>query len=273
MIDSDLHNHTLYSHGKDTVAAMYASAVAKGLAVFGFSEHSPRPDRYTYTTEYRERLNAHLQDYVDEVRALRKPGEPCRVLFGMEIDWFEADQDFVRHAATQFPFDYLIGSVHFLGTWGFDDRKEDWDRLTEAQKHDNYAAYFTTWGRMIRSGLFDIAAHPDLVKIFSVDSFHRWLAKEESQRLVADGLAALKAQGMGMEISSAGIRKPCREIYPCATIMRMAADLGLSVTFASDAHNTGDVAGAFPRLANYARAFGFDHSVVFDRGRKEERPF
>lgn len=272
MFDSDLHNHTCYSHGKDTAAAMYASAVAKGLKVFGFSEHSPRPDQYTYTHEYRERLNAHLRDYVDEVRALQRPDAPCRVLFGMEIDWFEADQEFVRHAAAQFPFDYLIGSVHFLGTWGFDDKQEDWDALTDAERFEKYAAYFRTWTRMVSSGLFNLAAHPDLVKIFSVDCFHRWLEREESQRLVADGLRALKASGMAMEISSAGIRKPCREIYPCATIMRMAADFGLDVYLASDAHNVNDVAHAFPRLANYARAFGFDHTVLFDRGRREERP-
>ena len=77
---------------------------------------------------------------------------------------------------------------------------------------------------------------------------------------------ALKAKGMGMEISSAGIRKPCREIYPCAAIMRMASELGLDITFASDSHTTDDVAHAFPRLATYAKAFGFTDSVVFEHG-------
>lgn len=78
---------------------------------------------------------------------------------------------------------------------------------------------------------------------------------------------------MAMEISSAGIRKPCREIYPCATIMRMASDLKLPVTFASDAHTTEDVAYGFPRLATYAKAFGFTKSVVFDNGRCESLEF
>ena len=272
MITCDLHSHTCHSHARDTAAQMYEAALAKGLAVFGFSEHSPRPERFTYTREYRDRLNAGLPDYVREVKALQADGR-CRVLFGMEIDWFESDQDFVRRAATQFDFDYLIGSVHFLGEWGFDDRQEDWDRLSAARKDECYQAYFTTWRKMIETGWFNIAAHPDLIKIFSVDDFHRWLAREASLRLVKEGLLALKAKGMAMEISSAGIRKPCREIYPCAAIMRMAADLGLDITFASDAHATEDVAHAFPRLATYARAFGFADSVVFAHGATSRMAF
>ncbi len=272
MIACDLHSHTCHSHARDTASQMYEAAVAKGLRVFGFSEHSPRPERYAYTREYRDRLNAGLASYVREVQELKGDGR-CKVLFGMEIDWFEDDQDFVRKAAAQFDFDYLIGSVHFLGTWGYDDRQEDWDRLAPAQKDQCYADYFTTWRKMIETGWFDIAAHPDLIKIFSVDDFHRWLAREESLRLVKDGLEALKAKGMGMEISSAGIRKPCREIYPCAAVMRMAADLGLDVAFASDSHAADDVAHAFPRLATYARACGFTDSVVFERGVKSRMAF
>lgn len=273
MITADLHNHTCYSHARDTAAAMYASAVEHGLSVFGFTEHSPRPERFTYTREYRDQLNAHLNDYVREVAELKNSGGPCRVLFGMEIDWFESDQTFVRHAATQFDFDYVLGSVHFIGEWGLDDQAGDWEVLSQAQREENYEAYFRTWKKMVGSGLFNIASHPDLVKIFTVDSFHQWLAKESSLRLIKDGLEALKAQGMGMEISSAGIRKPCREIYPCAPIMRMASELGVDITFASDAHTTDDVAYGFPRLASYARGFGYTSSVLFDRGRREEMPF
>lgn len=269
MISADLHTHTLYSHARDSAAAMYAAAIQKGLTCFGFSEHSPRPEKYTYTHEYRDKLNAHLPDYVRDVGELKRKGGACRVLLGMEIDWFENDQAFVRTAATQFPFDYLIGSVHFLGTWGFDDNTGAWDKLTQSQREIQYRSYFMTWRKMLDSGLFNIAAHPDLIKIYSVDSFHLWLAKEENLRLICDCLQVLRQRNMAMEISSAGIRKPCREIYPCAAIMRLASEVGVRISFASDAHTTEDVAGAFPRLASYARAFGFTQSVLFDRGNCE----
>ena len=263
MISCDLHNHTLYSHAKDTVRDMYQSAVSKGLAIFGFSEHSPRPLKYTYPVEYRDRLNAHLQDYVDEVQALKKAGGPCQVLFGMEIDWFEDDIDFVRQASGQFDFDFLIGSTHFLGTWGYDCSPEPWEKMSEEKKFECYTAYFKTWRKMLATGFFQIAAHPDLIKIFSMDSFHSWIVKEESQRLIKDALEVLKSNNMAMEISSAGLRKPCHEIYPCPLIMRLASEVQCQISFASDAHNVDDVAYGFPVLASYARAFGFAHSVYY----------
>ena len=109
-------------------------------------------------------------------------------------------------------------------------------------------------------------------KIFSVEQFHIWLARPESQEQIRRCLTALRDAGMAMEISSAGLRKACREIYPAPPIMALAAGLGLSVSFASDAHGTDDVAYGFARLASYARAFGFREYVFFDKGRRTSLP-
>lgn len=62
--------------------------------------------------------------------------------------------------------------------------------------------------KMAESGLYDIVAHPDLIKIFSVNEFHDWLARPDSMELVRDALRAARDAGMAMEISSAGLRKP-----------------------------------------------------------------
>ncbi|WP_297216265.1 histidinol-phosphatase [uncultured Desulfovibrio sp.] len=276
MITIDLHTHTRYSHGRNTPDEMYAAAEAAGLRLYGFSEHSPRPLGYNYSKEYREQLAAHLPDYVREVQALktRAAADParCQVLFGMEFDWLSGAEDFVRQAAASQNFDYRLGSVHYLQTWGFDDKAEDWD-LSQDACDRHYEAYFAAWRAMIASGLFDIAAHPDLIKIFSVQKFHTWLARPDSVALVRTALGELRDAGMAMEISSAGLRKPCREIYPCPTIMRLAAELELPVTFASDAHSVDDMAYAFPQLANYARAFGFQESVWFDNGTMHRQAF
>lgn len=273
MIRVDLHNHTYYSHARHSVADMYAAAVARGLAVYGFSEHSPRPEGYNYLSEYREHLNAHLDDYVREVDELRRGQGPCRVLFGMEIDWFENEVPFVEHAARQFPFEYLLGSTHFLGTWGYDGGPEPWERMDEKERFGAYEAYFLTWKKMLATGLFQIAAHPDLIKIHTRDTFHTWLVRDDAQKLVREALRELKKQDMAMEISSAGLRKPCREIYPCPAIMRMAAEEGVRVSFASDAHSTEDVAYGFPTLESYARAFGYTAASWFADGVWHTMPF
>ena len=251
---------------------MYLAAKAHGLTLVGFSEHSPRPMGFSYTHEYRESLQRHLNDYVQEVTGLRaaarKDPSTCQVLFGMEMDWLRGEEDFARHSAEAFDFDYLIGSVHFIDHWGFDDGRAPWDTASHEQCEQWYEAYFSAWEAMLRSRLYNIAAHPDLIKIFSLEHFHAWLSKKKSQEQVFRCLEILGEAGMAMEISSAGLRKACHEIYPCAHIMEMAAQLHLPITFASDAHTTDDVAYGFDQLEAYAKSFGFTEHVFFDHGKK-----
>ncbi|MCR5813611.1 MAG: histidinol-phosphatase [Desulfovibrio sp.] len=278
MIDCDLHLHTKYSHGCATPKEMYEAGLAKGLHRMGFSEHSPRPLGFNYTHEYRDSLTKHLPNYVQEVCNLRDhpsaaiDGKPCAVLFGMEMDWLEGELDFATRSAKAFDFDYLIGSVHFIGHWGFDDGRGPWEKASQEDCEGWYRAYFSAWQDMLACGLYNIAAHPDLIKIFSVEQFHLWLQKPESQGTIRHCLETLKAKGMAMEISSAGLRKECREIYPCPEIMQMARELALPVTFASDAHNVHDIAYGFDELARYARSFGFTEHGHFERGRWLAQP-
>lgn len=266
MIAADIHIHTSYSHGQDSPEAMFIGALAKGLDVIGFSEHSPRPDGYDYTHEYREKLGAHLDDYLREVLALKSNDRGCKVLLGMEMDWIPGERDFIRSACARADFDYLLGSVHFLDTWGFDDNPEVWNKASQIQCEKFYEQYFVIWEDMLSAGMFQVAAHPDLIKIFSCDRFHAWLEKRAAQAQVRHCLKILRNSQMSMEISSAGLRKPCFEIYPCAAIMQIAASENVDISFASDAHRAEDIAYAFPDLAAYARGFGFKEYVYFDRG-------
>lgn len=254
---------------------MRASADKKGLSLIGFTEHSPRPDGYDYRNEYRAHLTRHFTDYIREVKMLRNSGASghCQVLLGLEMDWIPAEESFVRKACAQYDYDYLLGSVHFLDHWGFDDGMESWQQADEGQMAEWYEKYFQIWLSMIRSGLFQIASHPDLIKIYSVGHFHKWLAKPQNNELVRNCLETLKKEGMAMEISSAGMRKPCSEFYPCPEIMRMANELGLDISLASDAHNVGDIAAFFPELAAYAKKFGFDRQIIYRQGRPEYLDF
>ncbi len=272
MITADLHNHTLYSHGKDTPAAMWDAARAKGITLFGFAEHSPRPHNYTYTNEYRDRLTKYFPQYVAEVQAL-KAAYPGQVLLAIEMDWMEKEQEFIKNSICEYDFDYVIGSVHFLQTWGYDDDPKDWQSLRSDSCHEHYANYFQTVRKMAQSKLFNIAAHLDLIKIFSIEPFSAWIKTKAAQNLVGDALNDIKAAEMSLEISSAGLRKICKEIYPCPEIMTLAAEIGLPISFASDAHNVKDVAADFDKLANYARAYGYEHSVWFCQGQMFTREF
>lgn len=271
MISADLHLHTCYSHGCNTPFEMHAAACARKLKLIGFSEHSPRPVGYDYTNEYREHLTRHFPDYISQVLALKNNSaqnpDSCQVLLGLEMDWLPLEEEFVRKSCSAHDYDYLIGSVHFLGNWGFDDSRGPWENASQEECEQFYMSYFSHWLSMLKSGLFQIAGHPDLIKIYSVEKFHIWLNKEGARKQIHECLLALKESGMAMEVSSAGLRKVCNEIYPCPVIMEMAASLDLPISFASDAHNIGDVGADFASLAKYAASFGYDRHAVFNRGR------
>ena len=276
MIRADLHTHTMYSHGKHSVRAMFEAGQERGLTVQGFSEHSPRPAGYDYPVEYREKLRASFPDYVHEVQALAEEQYQARgttILLGMEQDWLEDEREFMLELSSAYEFDYIIGGIHFLGHWGFDWSAEEWAGLSASELDDIYSRYYKTMKRMAMSGLFRIVAHPDLIKIFTVEAFHAWLAQPPHQDLVADTLSAVRDAGMAMEISSAGLRKPCHEIYPGPAILQLAARLGVPITFASDAHSTGDVAASFDVLAAYAAGAGYRDSLVFQRHAVFRLPF
>ena len=275
MIRADLHTHTNHSHARDSVRQMFEAGREKGLLVQGFSEPSPRPEGYVYPSEYRDHLAATFNDYLSEVTALKKEQEPLgvTVLLGLEVDWLEEEEPFIRRMVEAHSYDYLIAGIHFLGRWGFDASACDWEKLGREERFHLYERYYRTMKVMAESRLFNIVAHPDLIKIFSVDDFRRWLGLPASMDLVGDALTAVRDAGMAMEISSAGLRKPCHEIYPGPEILHLAWQIGLPITFASDSHATEQVAWNFDRLARYAAAEGWRESLVFRQGEVIPMPF
>ncbi|MCG8529864.1 MAG: histidinol-phosphatase [Desulfovibrionales bacterium] len=273
MISVDTHIHTAYSHGKATPEEMFAAAVAKGISVFGFSEHSARPAGMDYPKEYRDHLAAHWDTYISKVTALKENTENVTVLLGIEMDWMEGNEKFIRDELAKQQYDYVLCGIHFLNNWGFDYSRHDWEQLSYAEHVAIYEKYYETMADMAATGLFDTIAHPDIIKIFSCDHFTKWIATPEAQQLVRTALTAVSKARMSMEISSAGLRKDCQEIYPCETIMEIARDLTLPITFGSDAHSTADVAFGFDKLEAHARKFGYTESVYFKNRTMHTRPF
>lgn len=313
MITIDLHLHTNASHAKNSVAEMADSARQHGLQVFGFSEHSPRPVGYSYPQDYREKLTVAFPEYVREVLELRAashqpqvspskqqtvlPNEQTervpkpQVLLGMELDWLPNERAFMEKAVRAYPFDYVIGGIHFLDQWGFDFTAQDWENFDHDHLAALYSRYFDELRNMAQARLaiaesqkedlladhqdrlVDIAAHPDIIKLFTIADFHRWLDSPTNLAKIEKALIAIRDAGMAMEISSAGLRKPCEEIYPNPAIMCLAANLSVPISFGSDAHSVKDVAYAFDHLESYARSFGYTESCYFVNRKAQKRKF
>lgn len=274
MISIDCHAHTAYSHGKDSVGGMVAAAAEKGLAVFGLSEHSLRPPGYGYASDYQERLAANFPSYIAEVlEERRKYQGRMTVLLGLELDYIPAEEAFARKACAAAAYDYVIGGLHFQEHWGFDGSAAEWANLSTQTCREHFVRYYHDLEKMACSGLFQIAAHPDLIKLFRPDDFQAWLDEPDALALIRRALAAIKEQGMALEVSSAALRKGLGEPYPAPPIMALAVELGLPISFASDAHAAGDVAWGFGELAAYAHRFGYTESVWFQQKSMISRPF
>lgn len=265
---ADIHMHTSASHGKNTVEEMYYAANEKGIDIQGFSEHAPRPHKYSYPIEYNKHLSYNFPQYIESVSHIKKCGfEHHKVLLGVEIDWLPSENLFMDSVISMYNFDYIIGGVHFLGSWGFDFTIEDWRNLSLSQCYMHYKNYFASLKEMVCSKLMHVVAHFDLIKIFTPSIFRAWINSAEGQKIVSELLIAIRDSGMSLEVSSAGLRKFCKEIYPCLEIIKMAKAQDVSICFSSDAHCKNTIGFAFNQLFYYTKSVGYCAYRIFEKGK------
>ena len=255
---------------------MTAQARAAGLAWFGLSEHSPLPEGFSCAL-YTGDLAAEFPRYAQEVLRIRETsadnGDGPRILLGLELDWLPSRLGYMRELAAAWPFDYVLGSLHYLdgmsvgavANWGAEVPREE--------RFARFAAYFYEMASMARSGLAQVASHPDFIKLRAYEDFHAWLGAAESRAPLETAMTALAESGTAMEVSAAGLRQNFAEPYPAPPIMRLAAEAGVDICFGSDAHRPADVAQPFDRLADYARLFGYTESVIFINRQKRRLAF
>ncbi|WP_158407335.1 histidinol-phosphatase [Megalodesulfovibrio gigas] len=263
MPTADLHLHTHHSHGTADVAAMVQACLDRGIQLVGMTEHAPRPAGFRYPAEeFQAHVLQQFSQYVAEVLAARQAFPQAEILLGTEVDYVAEHEDFFEQFLQSAPFDYTLGGVHFIGPWGFDFAQAEWDVLDEDARRAAYLDYYALVAGMARSRRYTVAPHVDLVKIFSRETHARFLDSADGRRAVGEALDALAQAGMLLEISTAGLRKPCREIYPGPTVLGWAMERGLACCPASDAHAPNQVAFAFDTLTAYAREHGVEGWTV-----------
>ena len=283
MLDYHLH---LWPHSQsdaqttvDQVAAYCERATAQGVTEIAVTEHL---FRYTQAKdrlggfwddlpgdELRPGMAAYwdhharvdLDDYVEVVQAVKDAGLP--VVLGLEVDYYQDRMDDVADLLAGYPFDVLLGSVHWLGTWRFDVLGDpqvlaEWDHRDIDLVWEEYTRAMEELGA---SGVCDVFAHPDLVKIAG----RRPAVPDEFYDRIT---AAAVASGMAAEVSSAGWRKPVGEEYPAPPLLRRFVEQGVPLTTASDAHTLPDVA----ERADDLRILLTDAGVASLRGFRKREP-
>ncbi|MFH1545942.1 MAG: histidinol-phosphatase [Patescibacteria group bacterium] len=269
----DFHSHTRQQDGENSAREMVEAAIAKGLKIYGISEHSPRLPQFQYADDPIGKIRGLVgwEDFLEEVESLKKEFEgKIELLKGCEIDWLgEENIPWAKDLIQKGNFDYTIGSVHFLGEWGFDYEK-DWkmgfSNFESVEKI--YQKYFLEYSKMVRSNLFDIGGHLDLIKKFNDE----YPLSENSKilELAKPALDALADSEMVLEISSAGLRKPCRDWYPSEELLVAAFERKIPITLNSDAHSTDRIAENFEAAREFAKKVGYEKAVVFHAKRERE---
>lgn len=252
----DYHMHTpLCKHATGEPEEYVLRAIERGIGEIGFSDHNPMPDWYDPMSRM---ARVEFSRYEAMVRAVqRRFAGRIAIRFGIEADFHPGTEDYVREFLASAPFDYAIGSVHYLGDWPF-DHPDAVEGFLRRDIDSIYEEYYGLVIRMADTGLYDIAGHLDLPKKFG----HR--PRSDMMPAVRRALIAIRDAGMCFEVNTSGLRKPVREIYPSADIVRLAAKLGVPVTLGSDAHEARHVGEDFDRALTLLREAGYREVMRFE---------
>ena len=246
----DLHNHTvLCNHATGSVDEYVEAAIASGTEYFGFSDHAPM----VYDPEYRMSFDQ-MELYESWVsNAREKYQEKITVLLGYEVDYIPGyvDDRVLRRSS-----DYLIGSVHFIDEWGFDN-PEYIHRYQGVDMDAIYIRYFDLVEQMARESQFDIVGHFDLLKVFN------FFPKSDIRLLAAKALKAIKKADMAIELNVSGLRKPVAEAYPSPLLLESIAELNIPITFGSDAHRIDQVGMYSGEIETLAKSFGYRECATY----------
>ncbi len=244
-------------------------ASERGIAELGVAEHV---HRFVQSLEvwqhpwYRHWARDDLDAYCAFIR------EETDLRLGIEVDHLPGREERVAELLEGRDWDYVVGSVHFIRDEALDVRADprwgDFDIWRSGEPEEVWARYFETLGDAARSGLYDILAHPDLVKVWGQGAPHPGGDLRRFYDRAMDGIAD---SDVAVEVSTAGLRKPVGEIYPAPAFLEMCLEAGRPVTLSSDAHHPGDLGHQYERAVEMLDGMGVSELAVFDhRGRRLE---
>ncbi len=272
---TDYHLHLRPDDVSATAAEYYSPANAeryrtaageRGIAELGCAEHVYRFAQALEVWEHplwRESARDDIDAYAGFVR------EQTDLRLGIEADFIVGREDRMATLLAGRDWDYVVGSVHFVGEHAVDhDGYEVFDHRSEPPD-ELWRRYFTTLGEAARSRMFDILAHPDLVKMWGP---RRPVPEGDLRRfydLAMDGIAESQ---IAVEVSTAGLRKHVGEIYPAPAFLRMCLDAGCPVALSSDAHVPGDVGRDYDAALDLLARLGVRELAVFEHRERRLEP-
>jgi histidinol-phosphatase (PHP family) len=249
---------------EENVERYLAVAEEGGIEELGVSEHVHRFRRALDVWDHpfwMQSAQDDLDAYADFVRQT-----PLRL--GIEMDFVAGREDRIASLLSSHDFDYVIGSVHFVRDKAVDfDVWDIWESLGDPDRI--WELYFRTLAEAARSGLFDVLAHPDLVKVWGAA---RPMPERDPRFYYEPVVEAIAETDLAVEVSTAGLRKPVAEIYPAPAFAAMCVDAGTTFSLSSDAHVPEDVGYAYDRALEAMADWGVGEVAVFEGRERRLEP-
>jgi histidinol-phosphatase (PHP family) len=258
------HNHTTWSDGCPTITELVAGARVAGVTELGISDHfAITPDGRSPDWSIRaEKLDAYVEDVL---RAARNTGD-LAIRLGVEVDFFPETLEKSISLLKPYPFDFIIGSVHFVSEFVIDLNSGPWEEISQEERNQIWQAYWRHIAAAARSGCFDFIGHFDLPKKFK---FYPDID------LTSDALAALdaiSAAGAALEINTSGWHKPVREAYPKLFYLEEARRRNIPLIINADSHDSGHVTRDFKRARKLASDAGYTELVRYEKRERFSYP-
>jgi histidinol-phosphatase (PHP family) len=245
---------------EENVDRYLAAAEEHGISELGVSEHVYRFAQALDVWDHPfwlEQATDDLDAYADFVRTT-----PLRL--GIEADFIPGAEERTSNLLEARRFDYVVGSVHFLGNRAVDDEGYDvWEGQGDPDRV--WTRYFETLAEAARAGLFDILAHPDLVKVWGRG---RPVPERDPRFYYEPAVEAIAESGIAVEVSTAGLRKPAEEIYPSRPFAEMCVDAGAEFALSSDAHTPEQVGYGYDQAMDFLAGLGVERICVFESRRR-----
>lgn len=241
-------------------------ATERGIAELGVSEHIHRFHAALDVWDHPFWCQSAADDIDEYVEFVR---EETDLRLGIEADFVAGREDKMANLLDGKPWDYVIGSVHFLRGRAVDmtGAFDIWGRGESPDKV--WKRYFETLAESARTGMYDIIAHPDLVKV--------WGAKHacpeaDPRKYYEPAVEAFAESGVAVEVSTAGLRKPVAEIYPSRAYLEMIVEAGCPIALSSDAHVPEDIGHGYDQALELLDEVGVTELCVFEGRERRLEP-
>ena len=237
----------------------------RGVTELGVAEHVYR---FTAALDVWQHpfWRRHAADDLDAYCAFVREETDLRL--GIEADFVAGREDQMATLLERRDWDYVVGSVHFLRDHSIDTEDHSvWD--TGASADRVWSRYFETVAEAARSGLYDVMAHPDLVKVWGREAPR---PEGDLRRFYEPAVEAFAEAGVAVEVSTAGLRKRAEEIYPAPALLEMLVDAGCPLALSSDAHEPDQLAFRYDDALELLGNAGVSEIAVFEGRERRMEP-